>query len=147
MGDMNIQETDFFILTVSSSTKRGETMLVSKIDTCVSNSPSTASYDGVLKWLCKWSTLVTSSLNTTSFPVLEEVTFTVLNSPGLGIPQVIYDDFNTDYTSKNYLVWKIKEPKRDTLVEFYGFVMGISTQSQHSEITIKVTGVPHSTRK
>jgi hypothetical protein len=141
MEDMNIQETDFFLLTVSSSTKREETMLVSKIDTCISKSTSTAPYDGVLKWLCKWSTTATSSLNITSFPLLEEVTFTVLDSPGLDIPQVIYDDFNTDYTSKNYLVWKIKEPKSDTLVEFYGFVIGISTQNQHSEITIKVTGV------
>jgi hypothetical protein len=139
---MNIQETDFFLLTVSSNTKGEETMLVSKIDTCVSNSPSTAPYDGGLKRLYTWSGPVTSSLNSTSFPFLEEVTFTVLDSPGLGIPQVIYDDFNTDHTSKNYLVWKIKEPKSDTLVEFYGFVIGISTQSQHSEITIKVTGVP-----
>jgi hypothetical protein len=139
---MNIQETDFFLLTVSSNTKGEETMLVSKVDTCVSNSPSTAPYDGVLKRLYTWSGPVTSSLNITSFPFIEEVTFTVLDSPGLGIPQVIYDDFNTDYTSKNYLVWKIKEPKSDTLVEFYGFVIGISTQSQHSEITIKITGVP-----
>jgi hypothetical protein len=142
MKDMNIQETDFFLLTVSSSTKREETMLVSKIDTCVSNSTSTAPYDGVLKRLYTWSSTATSSLNNTSFPLLEEVTFTVLDSPGLGIPQVIYDDFNTDHTSKNYLTWKIKEPKSDTLVEFYGFVIGISTQSQHNEITIKVTGVP-----
>jgi hypothetical protein len=138
MKDMNIQETDFFILTVSSSTKREETMLVSKIDTCISKSTSTAPYDGVLKRLYTWSSTATSSLNITSFPLLEEITFTVLDSPGLGIPQVIYDDFNTYHT----YTWKIKEPKSDTLVEFYGFVIGISTQNQHSEITIKVTGVP-----
>jgi hypothetical protein len=79
--------------------------------------------------------------------MIEDLTFTVLDSPGLAIHQSVYDDYNTDHTYQNSHIWKITEPEGDTLVEFYGFVTGISIQRQRGEaktreITIKVTGVP-----
>lgn len=79
--------------------------------------------------------------------MIEDLTFTVLDSPGLTIHQDIYDDFATDHTYQNSHIWKITEPEGDTLVSFYGFVTSIGIQRQRGEaktreITIKVTGVP-----
>lgn len=78
---------------------------------------------------------------------IEDLTFSVYDSPGLAIHQSIYDDYATEHTYQNSHIWQISEPDGDVLVEFYGFVTNISIQRQRGEaktreVTIKVTGSP-----